>query len=111
MFLYNKKMFFCCLQREIEKLSKNLSYFGTNGLRSLVMAHRTLDEEFYERWNEEYQAASNSLVDRELSLHVKKKKVNFFFFLFIYYFFLILIFPKVKKKTFTFAPPPPPPPT
>ena len=89
-------MFFCCLQREIEKLSKNLSYFGTNGLRSLVMAHRTLDEEFYERWNEEYQAASNSLVDRELSLHVKKKKVNFFFFfiylLFFFWGFLLGLF-------------------
>jgi phospholipid-translocating ATPase len=42
--------------------------FATEGLRTLLYAHRFMDEEEYTTWNNLYQEASTSLVDRQQKL-------------------------------------------
>ncbi|CAB5396114.1 unnamed protein product [Rhizophagus irregularis] len=42
--------------------------FATEGLRTLLYAHRFMDEEEYTTWNNLYQEASTALVDRQQKL-------------------------------------------
>ncbi|CAG8497904.1 12942_t:CDS:2 [Ambispora leptoticha] len=42
--------------------------FATEGLRTLLYAHRFLDEEEYAQWNKQYTEASMAIVDRQAKL-------------------------------------------
>ncbi|KAL1925326.1 uncharacterized protein VTP21DRAFT_209 [Calcarisporiella thermophila] len=53
-------------QRRVQKItSKHLENFADEGLRTLCVAYRYLDEHEYELWSERYRIASTSLVNRE----------------------------------------------
>lgn len=49
-------------------LQQNLENFAREGLRTLMLAKRTLSEEEYKSWDEQYQTANNSLEDRDAKL-------------------------------------------
>ncbi|KAL5046796.1 hypothetical protein BDW71DRAFT_181160 [Aspergillus fruticulosus] len=48
-----------------ERCFQHLNDFATEGLRTLLYAHRFLDEATYTEWRRAYQEASTSLVDRQ----------------------------------------------
>ncbi|KIW20668.1 hypothetical protein PV08_01245 [Exophiala spinifera] len=53
-------------QHELRKLTaENLEMFAREGLRTLCVAERDLDEEFYQEWNKDHDFAAQALTDRE----------------------------------------------
>ncbi|OAD06830.1 hypothetical protein MUCCIDRAFT_34579, partial [Mucor lusitanicus CBS 277.49] len=48
-----------------EETLNHLSIFANEGLRTLCIASRVIDEEEYQRWSARYKAASNSISNRE----------------------------------------------
>ncbi|KAL4872908.1 hypothetical protein BDV12DRAFT_160952 [Aspergillus spectabilis] len=48
-----------------ERCFQHLNDFATEGLRTLLYAHRFLDDAMYEEWKIAYQEASTSLIDRQ----------------------------------------------
>jgi phospholipid-translocating ATPase len=53
-------------QKELrEKTDKDLQYFASEGLRTLCLAYRVLDDKEYEQWARDYHEASVALSDRE----------------------------------------------
>ena len=51
-------------QLYLEKTSAHLEEFALEGLRTLCIAVTELDEAFYQKWQETFQAASTTLVNR-----------------------------------------------
>lgn len=49
----------------IERCLQHINDFATEGLRTLLYAHRFLDEEEYSNWKKIYHEANTSLVDRQ----------------------------------------------
>lgn len=49
------------LERSIQAIDE----FSTEGLRTLLYSYKWIDNEEYEKWNEEYENAKTSLVDRK----------------------------------------------
>jgi phospholipid-translocating ATPase len=49
----------------IERCFQHINDFATEGLRTLLYAHRFLDEEEYRQWKKVYQDATTSLADRQ----------------------------------------------
>ncbi|KIV77020.1 hypothetical protein PV11_08860 [Exophiala sideris] len=53
-------------QQELRKATaENLEIFAREGLRTLCVAERDLDEEFYQEWNKDHDFAAQALTDRE----------------------------------------------
>lgn len=53
-------------QQELRKLTaENLEMFAREGLRTLCVAERDLDEDFYQEWNKDHDFAAQALTDRE----------------------------------------------
>ncbi|KAH0846223.1 hypothetical protein AYO21_11708 [Fonsecaea monophora] len=53
-------------QQELRKATaENLEMFAREGLRTLCVAERDLDEEFYQEWNKDHDFAAQALTDRE----------------------------------------------
>ncbi|GAB7363986.1 hypothetical protein MBLNU230_g4546t1 [Neophaeotheca triangularis] len=50
----------------IERCLQHINDFATEGLRTLLYAHRYLDEEEYSNWKKIYHEANTSLVDRQI---------------------------------------------
>jgi phospholipid-translocating ATPase len=48
-----------------EQTSKDMESFANNGLRTLCIAYRYLDEEEYFTWARTYDAATNAIENRE----------------------------------------------
>ncbi|KAL4932685.1 aminophospholipid-translocating P4-type ATPase DNF3 [Aspergillus undulatus] len=48
-----------------ERCFQHLNDFATEGLRTLLYAHRFVDDAFYQEWKQAYQEATTSLVDRQ----------------------------------------------
>ncbi|CAG8495949.1 17296_t:CDS:2 [Acaulospora colombiana] len=48
----------------LEKTRQHIQDFSIDGLRTLLYAHRYIDKEEYDRWNELFQEASNSVTER-----------------------------------------------
>ncbi|KAL4970765.1 aminophospholipid-translocating P4-type ATPase DNF3 [Aspergillus stella-maris] len=48
-----------------ERCFQHLNDFATEGLRTLLYAHRFVDDAFYNEWKQAYQEATTSLVDRQ----------------------------------------------
>ncbi|KAK9104801.1 hypothetical protein Scep_021645 [Stephania cephalantha] len=54
---------------DIKNLTReHLEQFGSAGLRTLCLAYKNLDTDFYESWNEKFIQAKSSLRDREKKL-------------------------------------------
>ena len=56
----NKK---CCVRRVL-----SLQEFAGDGLRTLALAYKDLDEEYFNQWKERHHEASTELEDRESKL-------------------------------------------
>ncbi|EXJ87605.1 phospholipid-translocating ATPase [Capronia epimyces CBS 606.96] len=53
-------------QQELRKTTaEHLEVFAREGLRTLCVAERDLDEEFYQEWNKDHDFAAQALTDRE----------------------------------------------
>ncbi|KAK7349266.1 hypothetical protein VNO77_06499 [Canavalia gladiata] len=53
----------------LEATTKHLNEYGENGLRTLALSYRRLDEEEYSAWNNEFQKAKTAVgADREATL-------------------------------------------
>lgn len=53
-------------QQELRKLTaEHLEMFAREGLRTLCVAERDIDEEFYQEWNKDHDFAAQALTDRE----------------------------------------------
>ena len=52
-----------------ERTLRHLSAFASEGLRTLVLAQRELDPEWYRGWNQRYVRALTATVDRDERLH------------------------------------------
>lgn len=48
-----------------EETWQNLKNYACRGLRTLLLAKRTVTEEYYADWSQRYQAASAALEERE----------------------------------------------
>lgn len=44
---------------------KKVDEYATEGLRTLLLARKDIDEEYYEEWNERFQSALGKIVDRD----------------------------------------------
>lgn len=49
----------------IEKTENFLDQYAKQGLRTLLLAQREVDPQFYQSWNKKYEDALSKLVDRE----------------------------------------------
>ena len=61
---------------EIDKTAQNINSYGKEGLRTLVMAKRILDEDEYEEWAAEHSIAENSLHQRDRLLFESYNKIE-----------------------------------
>ena len=61
---------------EIQKTVQNLNSYGKEGLRTLVMAKKILDEEEYQEWLAEHTIAENSLHQRDRLLFESYNKME-----------------------------------
>ena len=53
----------------MEATTRHLNEYGENGLRTLALAYRKLDEQEYSNWNNEFQKAKTAIgSDREAML-------------------------------------------
>ncbi|OQV04184.1 hypothetical protein CLAIMM_09106 isoform 1 [Cladophialophora immunda] len=53
-------------QQELRKATaENLEIFAREGLRTLCVAEREIDEDFYQEWNKDHDFAAQALTDRE----------------------------------------------
>lgn len=52
-------------ERILENLSNNLNSYGAEGLRTLMLAQKTITKEEYKKWEVEWTKASSSMTDRE----------------------------------------------
>ena len=50
---------------KIEVTNSFLEEYANEGLRTLILAQKEVDPEFYEKWNQKYTVASCSLKDRD----------------------------------------------
>ena len=55
-------------QKHLAQTQKNLDEFSVEGLRTLLLAKRTIPEEEFRKWNELYKRAQNSIENREQNL-------------------------------------------
>jgi phospholipid-transporting ATPase len=55
--------------KDLDQLNNHLSFFSKQGLRTLLLARRELEESLALRWLESYKAASSNIEDREQMLH------------------------------------------
>ena len=53
----------------IKQTLKFVEDYANEGLRTLLIAHKEIDDKFYKDWNQKYQAAQTSIIDRD-------KKIN-----------------------------------
>ena len=53
----------------IEKTEKFLQNYAEEGLRTLLLAQKEVDIEFYNDWSQQYQQAMLSMTDRESKLN------------------------------------------
>ena len=61
---------------EIQKTVQNLNSYGKEGLRTLVMAKKILDEDEYQEWLVEHTIAENSLHQRDRLLFESYNKIE-----------------------------------
>ena len=61
---------------KIENTIKNITSYGTDGLRTLVMAKKILDEDEYQEWATEHSIAENSLHQRDRLLFESYTKIE-----------------------------------
>jgi magnesium-transporting ATPase (P-type) len=73
-------------KNKLEITSDLLEKYASKGLRTLMLAKRTLDEELYNQWNKKYN------VSEKIKYFLYKIKENKVFF-----FFKLINFPKSKK--------------
>lgn len=59
-----------------DKTGKHLEDFGSGGLRTLCIAQRELDNDVYDKWQEKYVAAANSMVDRQEKLDLVGEEIE-----------------------------------
>ena len=52
-------------QEYIGYINENAENLATKGLRTLVLTHKILSEEEFNKWNEEYKEASTSMENRK----------------------------------------------
>jgi magnesium-transporting ATPase (P-type) len=57
-------------------VQRDLDTFAGEGLRTLLLAKRELSDETWRRWNKIYEAASVSLIDRDLALESAAEDVE-----------------------------------
>jgi len=50
---------------QFKNTKKNVDEFANQGLRTLYLAYKTLDEDTYAAWNEEAEAAKLETINRE----------------------------------------------
>lgn len=56
-------------EKMIEKTEKFLQHYAEEGLRTLLLAQKEVDIEFYNDWSQQYQQAMLSMTDRESKLN------------------------------------------
>jgi len=49
----------------MEETQKKVDEYATEGLRTLLLAKKDVDEDYYEEWNERFQSALGKIVDRD----------------------------------------------
>jgi len=64
------------LAQQNDRLLEHLRMFASEGLRTLVLARRQLSRAEYVAWNQAYQRAANSTVDRAAKLERVAEKVE-----------------------------------
>jgi len=55
-------------QKSLAATKKFLDEFARDGLRTLLVAYRYVDEDFFESWSKKYQDASKKLVGKEKAM-------------------------------------------
>ena len=63
-------------ESEIEKTVQNINSYAKDGLRTLVMAKKTLEEDEYQEWAAEHSVAENSLHQRDRLLFESYNKME-----------------------------------
>ena len=66
-------------QKNKNTLSRTQAYvdmYAIEGLRTLILAKRVLDEQTYSKWNLEYEEAANSVIDRDIKLDIVNAKLE-----------------------------------
>ncbi len=53
---------------DINKTINMIEEYARDGLRTLVLAYKILDDKTYQEWNKEFQLAENSIIDRDESI-------------------------------------------
>ena len=49
----------------MEETQIKVDEYATEGLRTLLLAKKEIDEDYYEEWNERFQSALGKIVDRD----------------------------------------------
>ena len=63
-------------QADVETMKTTLANYGTEGLRTLVLAKRELSQSQWEDWNKTHQAAMTALTDREGELERAAEEIE-----------------------------------
>ncbi|KAK8846601.1 hypothetical protein IAR55_005687 [Kwoniella newhampshirensis] len=64
-------------QKELrQKTDQDLQYFASEGLRTLCLAYKVLDNQVYEDWAKEYHNATVALHDREVRVEEASSKIE-----------------------------------
>ena len=60
----------------MSKISAYVDYYATEGLRTLILAKKVLDESTYSQWNAEQEEAASSVIDRDTKLDLVNAKIE-----------------------------------
>lgn len=52
----------------LRNLNEKLKYFGSQGLRTLMLAEREIDKQVYENWSERYRKARSISENKDLEI-------------------------------------------
>ena len=61
---------------ELKKAFDSLESFGTEGLRTLMLAERIIPDEEYNKWANEYKIACTSMKNRELLMEEQQDRIE-----------------------------------
>ena len=68
----------CTPNKSLEDATRDhINEFSLTGLRVMLVAYKPIDPKFYEEWNIRYQAAANSIQDRDLKLRQLAEDIEY----------------------------------
>jgi hypothetical protein len=82
-------------QTAVDATNESLELLGTEGLRTLMVAHRVMEKTYFDDWLDRYAAASRLIDGRKVGTTQRERDflcflIHFFMFLFFYLFCLLI---------------------